>query len=84
MLYDCTMNCTARSSIWAKRDGLKVYRTPLLMTRIFTSRDGTRFIERGAAFFDQLKPQSTQQWLTRRLERLGFKVTLEPLETAVA
>jgi transposase len=46
--------------------------------------DGTRFIERGADFFDQLKPQSTQQWLTRRLERLGFKVTLEPLETAAA
>ncbi len=47
-------------------------------------RDGIHFIERGAAFFDQLKPQSTQQWLTRRLERLGFKVTLEPINATAA
>jgi hypothetical protein len=45
-------------------------------------RDGSRFIERGAAFFDQLNTRSTQQWLTRRLARLGFKVILEPLEAA--
>ena len=47
-------------------------------------RDGTHFIERGAAFFDQLKPQATQQWLTRRLEHLGFKVTLELLPATAA
>ena len=47
-------------------------------------RDGTRFVEPGAAFFDQLRPHSTQQWLTHRLERMGFKVTLEPLEAAIA
>jgi hypothetical protein len=32
--------------------------------------------------FDQLHPQATQQWLTRRLEKLGFRVTLEPLAMA--
>lgn len=47
-------------------------------------RDDTRFVEPGAAFFDQLHPHSTQQWLTRRLERMGFKVVLEPIETAVS
>lgn len=66
-----------------KRAAVAVART-ILIIAYHLVRDGTRFIERGAAFFDQLKPQSTQQWLTRRLERLGFKVTLEPLETAVA
>jgi hypothetical protein len=45
-------------------------------------RDGTEYIERGAAYFDQLNPLSTQQWLTKRLQRLGFKVILEPLPTA--
>jgi transposase len=66
-----------------KRAAVAVARTMLVIV-YHLMRDGTRFEERGADFFDQLKPQSTQQWLTRRLERLGFKVTLEPLETAAA
>jgi transposase len=66
-----------------KRAAVAVART-ILIIAYHLIHDGTRFIERGAGFFDQLKPQSTQQWLTRRLERLGFKVTLEPLETAAA
>jgi transposase len=45
-------------------------------------RDGTEYIERGASYFDQLDSQSTQRWLTRRLESLGYKVTLEPLSAA--
>jgi transposase len=45
-------------------------------------RDGTEYVERGASYFDQLNPQSTQRWLTRRLESLGYKVTLEPLSVA--
>jgi transposase len=64
-----------------KRAAIAVART-LLVIAYHIVRDGTCFIERGAAFFDQLKPLSTQQWLTRRLERLGFKVTLAPLEPA--
>jgi transposase len=42
-------------------------------------RDGTRYIERGPAFFDQRNPQAIQRQLIRRLERLGLKVTVEPL-----
>lgn len=67
----------------SKRAAVAVART-ILIIAYHLMRDGTRFIERGAAFFDQLKPQSTQQWLTRRLERLGFKVTLEPLVAPAA
>jgi len=66
-----------------KRAAVAVARTMLVII-YHLMRDGTRFEERGADFFDQLKPQSTQQWLTRRLERLGFKVTLEPIQTAAA
>jgi len=66
-----------------KRAAVAVARTILVIV-YHLMRDGTRFIERGADFFDQLKPQSTQQWLTRRLERLGYKVTLEPIEVAAA
>jgi len=64
-----------------KRAAVAVARTMLVIV-YHLMRDGTRFEERGADFFDQLKPQSTQLWLTRRLERLGYKVTLEPIETA--
>lgn len=64
-----------------KRAAVAVART-MLVIAYHIIRDGTRFVERGAAFFDQLKPHSTQQWLTSRLERLGFKVTLEPVEVA--
>ncbi len=42
-------------------------------------RDGTRYIERGAAYFDQRNVQANQRQLIRRLERLGLKVTVEPL-----
>ena len=41
--------------------------------------NGTEYYERGSAYFDQLNSSSTQRWLTKRLETLGFKVTLEPL-----
>ncbi len=38
---------------------------------------GTEYQERGSTYFDQLNPQRTQKWLTKRLERLGYKVILE-------
>lgn len=66
-----------------KRAAVAVARTMLVIV-YHLIRDGARFEERGADFFDRLKPQSTQQWLTRRLERLGFKVTLEPVEANAA
>jgi len=61
-----------------KRAAVAVART-LLVIAYHIIREGTSYIERGARFFDQLHPQSIQQSLTRRLERLGFKVTLEPI-----
>jgi len=45
-------------------------------------KNGTEYQERGSTYFDQLNPQRTQKWLTKRLEKLGYKVILEPLEDA--
>jgi transposase len=46
-------------------------------------RNGTVFQDLGAAYFDQRKADSIQHQLVKRLERLGFKVALEP-QTAAA
>ena len=35
--------------------------------------------ELGADYFDRLKPQATANRLARRLEKLGYRVTMEPL-----
>ena len=64
-----------------KRAAVAVARTILIIV-YHMIQDGTEYVERGSTYFDQLHPQSTQQWLTKRLERLGFKVTLEPLPAA--
>lgn len=64
-----------------KRAAVAVART-ILTIMYHMIRHGTQYVERGSTFFDQLKPQATQQWLTTRLEKLGFKVTLEPLAAA--
>lgn len=42
-------------------------------------RRGTPYIERGADFFDQLNPDGTRRWLVRRLNLLGYQVSLQPL-----
>lgn len=64
-----------------KRAAVAVART--MLTIIYHMiRKGSEYVERGSTYFDQLNPQSTQQWLTKRLEKLGFKVTLEPLLVA--
>ncbi len=61
-----------------KRAAVAVART--ILTIIYHMiRSGSTYVERGSSYLDQLKPHSIQQWLTRRLEKLGFKVTLEPL-----
>lgn len=41
-------------------------------------RNGTHYLERGAAYFDQRNQQAIQHQLVRRLEQLGLKVTVEP------
>lgn len=43
---------------------------------------GTEYVDLGATYFDQRKKDTVQQQLVKRLEKLGFKVALEPLETA--
>jgi transposase len=43
---------------------------------------GTAYVDLGATYFDHRKKDTVQQQLVRRLEKLGFKVTLEALETA--
>jgi len=36
------------------------------------------FVATTAAYFDQRKAETVQRQLVKRLERLGFKVALEP------
>jgi len=43
---------------------------------ILTQR-GTEYHELGGTYFDERKKESVTRRLTRRLESLGFKVTLE-------
>jgi len=43
---------------------------------------GTEYVDLGATYFDQRKKDTVQQQLVKRLEKLGFKVALEPLESA--
>jgi transposase len=64
-----------------KRAAVAVARTLLTIIYHMISQ-GTKYVERGSTYFDQLNPPATQQWLTRRLEKLGFRVTLEPLPMA--
>ena len=40
--------------------------------------EGTHFRDLGPAYFDRLNPERVKHYLVSRLERLGFKVTLEP------
>jgi transposase len=41
-------------------------------------RDGSRYREQGADYFDKVHPERTRNKLTHRLERLGFDVRLTP------
>jgi transposase len=45
-------------------------------------REGTAYVDLGGNYFDQRKQEHVQQQLIRRLEKLGLKVTVEPLLTA--
>ena len=41
-------------------------------------REGIHFHDLGPSYFDRLNPERIQHYLVSRLERLGFKVMLEP------
>jgi transposase len=40
---------------------------------------GTQYVDLGGNYFDKRKQESIQKQLVRRLEKLGLKVTVEPL-----
>lgn len=43
---------------------------------------GTEYVELGSDYFDRHRQQQVQQRLVKRLEHLGYKVTLEPIAAA--
>ena len=43
---------------------------------------GTEYVELGGDYFDKRNQQQVQQRLVKRLEQLGYKVTLEPTVAA--
>lgn len=51
----------------------------LLVIAYYILRDGTCYQDLGPDYFDRLNPEGLRRRLTKRLEGLGFKVTLEPL-----
>lgn len=50
----------------------------ILSTVYVMLRDGSRYREQGADYFDRVHPERTKNKLTQRLERLGFEVQLTP------
>lgn len=42
----------------------------------------TAYRDLGGDYFDKINPEKTKRYHVKRLEQLGFKVTVEPLETA--
>jgi transposase len=51
----------------------------LLAIAYYILRDGTCYQDLGPDHFDRLDPEGLRRRLTKRLQALGFKVTLEPL-----
>jgi transposase len=51
----------------------------LLAIAYYILRDGTCYQDLGPNHFDRLDPEGLRRRLTKRLQGLGFKVTLEPL-----
>jgi transposase len=51
----------------------------LLVIAYYILRDGTCYRDLGPDYFDRLNPEGLRRRLTKRLEGLGFKVTVEPL-----
>jgi transposase len=50
----------------------------LLQIAYYILRDGKWYRELGADYFDQLHPSRVKRYLVKRLERLGFQVSLVP------
>ena len=54
----------------------------LLTIASYVLKRGTSYVELGAEFLDRLDPGRTTRGLVKRLERLGYKVNLEPQQDA--
>ena len=54
----------------------------LLIAVYHVLHDHVPYRELGAAHFDRLAPTQLTRYLVKRLERLGHKVTLEPIDVA--
>jgi transposase len=65
-----------------KKRALMAVGHSLLVIFYHMLKEGTRFQELGADFFDKLKPEQYRRYLVKRLESLGYEVTLAPKETA--
>jgi hypothetical protein len=50
----------------------------LLQIAFYILRDRKSYRELGADYFDQLHPNRVKRYLVKRLERLGFQVSLAP------
>jgi len=64
-----------------KRAAIAVART-ILVIAYHMLRNGTEYVDLGADYFDHRNEQQVQRHLVKRLEHLGFKVSLEPLSSA--
>jgi len=51
----------------------------LLVIAYYILRDQMCYRDLGPDYFDRLNPEGLRRRLTKRLEGLGFKVTVEPL-----
>jgi len=50
----------------------------ILILAYYIIRDGSRYQEQGGDIYDRRDPERTAKRLTRRLQRIGFEVTLKP------
>jgi transposase len=56
----------------------------ILVTAYYILKRGTVYQELGAAYFDQRQPEKASRRMVKRLESLGYRVTLERAEPAAA
>jgi transposase len=52
----------------------------LLVIAFHILQDGSEYRESGGDLYDRLHPERTRKRLTRRLQRLGFEVSLRPID----
>jgi transposase len=65
-----------------KRAALAVAHSLLVVIYHLLKYPDRRYRELGADFFLQLKPERNRRYLVKQLERLGYNVTLTPLDNA--